>query len=145
MNIPPQDIPKGIDYQLVTVSVMGDKTLGQIAKFEENGWRRVPVERHPSIRSTDAKWLEQGGLALVERPEFLTDRAKVFEQNKADAQLLSVVEFTATTEIPPSVNGRCINLQATAKRERTIKEFFVLHFWQMRVWFRNKIANWRLQ
>lgn len=140
MNIPPQEIPKDIDYQLVTVAVMGDKTFSQLAEFEKTGWRRVPVNRHPTIRSANAQWVEQGGLALVERPKYLTDRAKVWEQNKADAQLL---EATASLAYVARVNGRPINTKATAKRKRTIKEFFVFHVWRLRVWVRNKIADWR--
>lgn len=160
MNIAPQDIPKGIDYQLVTVSVMGDTSYSQLAEFEKNGWRRVPVARHPNIRSTDPKWMEQGGLALVERPQLLTERAKVYEQNKADAQLLSVAAFNSRSaldhdlseilqvplgDIPATVNGRPINMQATVQRKRTLKEFFVLHLWRLRVWVRDKFADWRTQ
>lgn len=138
MNIPPQEIPTGIDYQMVVVSVMGDKSFSQLAEFEKNGWRRVPVDRHRKIRSVDPKWIEQGGLALVERPQYLTECAKVWEQSKADAQLLSV-----PVAVIASPSFRKVNLKATTQRKRTIKEFFVLHFWRLRVWARDKIADWR--
>lgn len=137
MNIAPQEIPAGIDYQLVAVSVAGDTSFSQIAKFEENGWRRVPIARHPKIRSANPEWIEQGGLALVERPKYLTDRAKVFEQDKADAQILAAAPAAI------SANGRPLNTKATVKRRKTVKEFFVLHFWRLRVWTRGKIAEWR--
>lgn len=138
MNIPPQEIPKDIDYQLVAVSVMGDTSYSQLDEFEKTGWRRVPVSRHPKIRSANAQWVEQGGLALVERPKYLTERAKVWEQNKADAQLLAV-----PAAVVVSHSFREVNMKATTKRKRTVKEFFVFHFWRLRVWTRNKISDWR--
>lgn len=140
MNIPPQEIPDGVDYQLVTIAVMGDRSLGQLAEFEKTGWRRVPVGRHPAIESVDSKWIENGGLALVERPKYLTERAKVWETNKADAQICSVI---SNMGLVGRVNSRPINTKATIKRKRTFKEFFVFHGWRFRIWCRDRYADWR--
>lgn len=137
MNIPPQEIPKGIDYQLVTVAVLGDTSYSQLAEFEKNGWRRVPVSRHPKIKSADPKWLEQGGLALVERPQYLTGRAKVWEQDNADALLAGM----GATVNP--LTGRKVNTKASAERKRTIKESAVHISWRVKVAVRNKIADWQ--
>lgn len=140
MNISPQEIPAGIDYQLINIAVAGDKSFNQLAEMEKNGWRRVPVTRHPTIRSADPVWIEQGGQALVERPVLLTARAKVWEQNKADAQLLNAASELSYVG---QINGRPINTKATAKRRTSVREFFVFHIWRLRVWTRNKIADWR--
>jgi len=143
VNINPQEIPTGIDYQLVTVSVRGDQSFSELSKFEGTGWRRVPRSRHPSIRSSNDEWLEQGGLALVERPKYLTDQARKFEQAKADAQILNIVSFSNVEVM--RVNGRPLNPNAqkiAAKRRRSFKEFFVFHFWRFRVWASDKFG-WR--
>lgn len=146
MNIQPKEIPDGIDYQLVTVAVRGDRTLSQLAEFEKTGWRRVPNKRHPSIRSANSEWLEQGGLALVERPKYLTEKAREFESAKADAQIIAALGGIAKAVDPFSgklvairVNGRPLNPNApkiAARRRRSFKEFFVFHGWRLRSWLR---------
>lgn len=140
MNISPQEIPSGIDYQLINVAVAGDKSFNQLSEMEKTGWRRVPTSRHPKIKSSNPDWIEQGGQALVERPVLLTARAKVWEQNKADAQLLSAA---AGLSYAATVNGRPINVKATPKRRTSVREFLVFYIWRLRVWARNKIADWR--
>lgn len=146
MNINPSEIPDGIDYQLVTTAIAGDTRFSELDKFEKTGWRRVPVSRHPKIRSSDPKWLEQGGLALVERPKYLTQRAQEFERAKADAQVIAALGGIAKAMgddgemVAIRVNGRPLNPDApkiAAKRRKNVKEFFVFHAWRLRVWLRN--------
>jgi hypothetical protein len=162
MIIPADEIPASMDYQLVTVAVYGDWTMGQLSDFEKNGWRRVPNERHPSIRSDDPVWLEKGGLALVERPKYLTVRAQKFERAKADAQLLAAiggfhetaeavgramrgpVEAIVNRHTHPRSTQRELDPRApkkAAKRKRNLREFATLHTWRFRNWLGNKWAG----
>lgn len=133
ISIDPSEIPDGSDYQLVTKSVMGDSSFSQVAEMEKTGWRRVPLERHPKVRSSDRKWIEDCSSVLMERPKYLTERARVWEKDKADAQLINTGVCVLTT--------RPINLNATGKRKITIREFFTKHIWIIRVWWRNKFIK----
>jgi hypothetical protein len=158
MIIPANEVPADMDYQLIAVSVCGDRTMSQLATYEKTGWRRVPNTRHPYIRSDDKVWLEQGGLAFVERPKYLTERAKEFEKAKADAQLIAVIgNMTAANREPfPEWDGpvrqstlvrstqRPLDPKApkkAAKRKQNICEFATLHTWRFRNWLGNKWAG----
>ena len=141
MDIDPSEIPKGSDYQWVTKAVCGDESLGLVSNMEKTGWRLVPRTRHPKLQSTDPKWVEFGGLVLMERPQFLTERSKIWESQKADAQIVSACE--AMNEIGNAylTFSRPININATAKRKTTVKEFLVRQWWVLRVWWRNKFIG----
>ncbi len=132
LSIDPKEIPDGMDYQWVVVAVNSDAMMGQLRDFTDNGWRAVPPERHPKLnRHARKHGIEYGGLLLVERPKFLTERAKAWEQDKADAQVLAYAHNAIR------VNDRPINPKATGKRRTSIKEFFVYRIWIIRVWFRS--------
>lgn len=142
MNISPQEIPKDSDYQLVRASVHGDMAMGEVSEMEKNGWRKVPRSRHPNLKSIDVDWLEDGGLVLMERPKYLTDRAKVWEQQKADAQIVAAQQEMAGHDVEVTF-WRPVDPNATAERTRTIKEHFVLNAWRAKTWVRDKIAGRR--
>lgn len=75
-------------------------------------------------------------MILMERPQYLTDRARLWEQNKADAQVLSVFQAGAKSA-PLCVNGRPLNMKATTKRKTNPKEFVVKHGWRAKVAIRD--------
>jgi hypothetical protein len=84
--IDPKEIPANFDYQWVAEDVMGDKALGDYQHQKNMGWRDVPPERYPNM-PTDGRRIVHGGLVLVERPLVLSQRAKLEERDKADAQM----------------------------------------------------------
>jgi predicted amino acid racemase len=143
-SIAPTEIPQGIDYQIVTKAVLGDERFGQVPEMEKNGWRRVPRSRHPNLKTVDPKWIEAGGLVLMERPLLLTQRAKEWEQAKADAQIVKAVQALETDYDTVRVlrsNGREVNAKATGKRKTTIREFATKHIWSGRHWLRTKFSK----
>lgn len=144
MNIDPAEIPKGSDYQWAALSVCGDENLGDVKRLEKTGWRKVPKSRHPKLKSPDPKWVVNGGLVLMERPEFLTERAQQWERDKADAQLVSAVASMQENDSPWFSNGqsyfrttRPVNWAASPIRRTTVKEWLVRNWWTLKVWFRN--------
>jgi hypothetical protein len=163
MNIPANEMPSNMDYQLIAIAVCGVTSIGELASFEKTGWRRVPNARHPSIRSDHPVWLEKGGLALVERPKYLTERAREFEQAKADAQLIAAGGqlHNAAVSVGKTFRGggeaffvgRCTHPQSTQrkldpkapkkaeKRKQDVREFATLHTWRFKNWVGNKWAG----
>lgn len=83
--IPDVAAPKGSSYQWVVISVLGDTSFAQVEEMEATGWRKVPRSRHPAVavHSKDPDWLVCGGQILMERPQYLTDRARQWEHAKA--------------------------------------------------------------
>lgn len=148
MDIHPSEIPEGFDYQLIVTAVYGDSSFNQIGEMEKTGWRKVPRGRHPNLTTISGRWIENGGLVLMERPKFLTDRAKTWEQDKADAQLIHVTASMAQNKSPLFSDGqyylgtsRRLNLDASSVRKTTIKEWFIRNWWVLRVWCRNNITK----
>lgn len=144
MQISPSGIPEGMDYQLITSRVAGDSSFNQFEEMKKTGWRKVPRSRHPTLRTIDPEWIEYGGQLLVERPKLLTERAKTWEQQKADAQVADAVNMLAAAgddAMVLRVNGREVNRKATPKRKTTIREFFTNHIWSARHWFRTKFSK----
>jgi hypothetical protein len=100
--VDPKEIPADTDYQWVSLSVNGDEKLGDFERMKEMGWRPVPYDRHPRFNDYRERLLSFGkngektldeqriviqGLVLVERNMKLTERAKLEERDKADAQM----------------------------------------------------------
>jgi hypothetical protein len=100
--VDPKEIPADTDYQWVSLSVCGDEKLGDFERMKEMGWRPVPYDRHPRFndyrerllsfdkngeKTLDEQRIVIQGLVLVERNMKLTERAKLEERDKADAQM----------------------------------------------------------
>jgi hypothetical protein len=137
LDIPPNEIPEGSDYQWVVASVHGDHRLGQIDEHESKGWRRVPLSRHSKFddHSASNNWIVVGGLVLMERPQLLTERAQAGEAEKAAVQLSAAREAIVNPAAwpPPKV-----------RRKTTIREWFVRTWWSIRVWWRDRHIKERI-
>lgn len=99
-SIDPKEIPPELDYQWVTLAVMGDEKAGDYERMKAMGWRPVPAERHWNLDSTrglgEAIEIDHtvgwrvGACLLVERDKVLTERARKEERGKADRQFAAV-------------------------------------------------------
>lgn len=90
-SIDPSRIPRGMTYQWVAQSVLGDKdvTRGQYIDQMQQHWKPVPANRHPEVFGFDAGE-EAGvirGLVLCERPDYLTQEAETENRQAAKAQV----------------------------------------------------------
>lgn len=89
-HIDPADIPDGMSYQWIAITVAGAEQRNSIAQFQQNGWEAVPMSRYPG-RYGPAN--HQGklnndpividGLMLCERPIELTIEAREEEIGSA--------------------------------------------------------------
>lgn len=82
-------IPDGMDYLWIAVSVFGQPNTSRIARFHQKGWRPVPASRHEGVftpRGFDGP-IELDGLMLHERPLLYTIKAREHEQRKARMQM----------------------------------------------------------
>ncbi|MCA6108113.1 hypothetical protein [Bradyrhizobium cenepequi] len=148
-------VPDGMDYQLVTTALLGDASFSEVAKFEKSGWRRVPRERHPESVSDNSVWLEYGGQALMERPQYLTQRAREHERAKADAQIIDAIGglHDAAALVAGAIGAQSGVMVKTlreidpkapkkaAKRKQNAREFMTLHSWRCKNWARNLFAG----
>ena len=77
-HIDAADIPDGMSYQWIAVSVVGAEQRNSVANFKANGWREVMMERYPGrYGPTEAKGhVIIDGQGLYERPEELTREAR---------------------------------------------------------------------
>lgn len=161
--------PYGMDYQLCTYSVLGDRSCSNVEVMEAGGWRKVPASRHPEIRSDDDIWLIFGGQILMERPQYLTQRSREFEQARADAALINAIGSFIDAGDRLTVKGggkeakpepgfvnsvhhvrerstqRIPNPNAPAivarGRRKNALEFAIYHGWRGYVWLREKIMG----
>ncbi len=90
-DIPPGIIPKGWEYQWVTVTVVGNSDIVRHTNLEfyDNGWRPVPADRHDGIfMATGEKGsIVYGGQMLMERPAMLCEEARDDQYAKAVQQV----------------------------------------------------------
>ena len=91
LHVPPNEIPRGWDYQWNAVTVLNQnvrEVQGDLEMYE-NGWRPVPASRHPG------RWTPYGfegaiiidGLRLEERPKSLSEEARAEDTARAKAQV----------------------------------------------------------
>lgn len=89
-DLPPGEIPTGWAYQWVVESVFGDPhvVMDQRRTMHDNGWRPVPVERHPGRFTFDETGvIRRGGLILCERPMALQQEAQEESLQAANQQI----------------------------------------------------------
>lgn len=105
----PGDIPDGMSYQWIAVTVMGFQQTQSLASFDMNGWRPVPISRYPgryapiSKKSSDPIIIE--GLMLVERPIELTVEARTEEVMEA-RNLIRTRNEQFNPRLPGALDGR---------------------------------------
>lgn len=93
-HVPPEEIPRGWDYQWNAVTVVGKELREEQMVMQQNGWRPVPASRH------EGRWTEPGydgeivvrGLRLEERPTALGNEARAEDNARARAQVRDQVE-----------------------------------------------------
>lgn len=90
-EIPDHEKPYRMTYQWVRQSVMGRPDTNHIKRSKMAGWRRIKRSRHRSLKASDlwddnTRWIEHGGLALMERPTHMSVAARQAELDEAKAQ-----------------------------------------------------------
>lgn len=88
-HVPGNEIPVGWDYQWNPVTILNQEQVAQQNQHYENGWRPVPADRHAG------RWTRPGhtgdivveGLRLEERPESLSEEARIEGEMKARRQV----------------------------------------------------------
>ena len=90
LRINPAEIPAGVEYQWVSLSVCGDVSLGQVGAMRELGWSEVPAQRHPSLarESEHHNHIVSGALVLMERSKELGDQERAREVAKSRQQVI---------------------------------------------------------
>lgn len=89
-DLPQGEIPSGWAYQWVAESVFGDQhvVMDQRRTMHDNGWRPVPVERHPGRFTFEKEGvIRRGGLILCERPIALQREAQEESLRAANQQI----------------------------------------------------------
>jgi hypothetical protein len=90
-DIPAEIVPKGWEYQWVTVTVVGngDIVRHQNLEFYDNGWRPVPASRHDGrfMAAGEKGAVIYGGQCLMERPVTLCNEAREEQIAKAVQQM----------------------------------------------------------
>jgi len=89
-HVPPEIIPEGIEYQWINDSVHGEKQSTRF-DYERTGWMPVPADRP----GHEGRWTTAGatgeiiykGQVLMERPKYMSDRARAKEQRAAREQV----------------------------------------------------------
>jgi hypothetical protein len=101
------DIPEGMSYQWIAVTVVGAEQRNSLAGFVQNGWTAVPMSRYPGRYGPEK---ENGpilidGLMLHERPEELTEEA-INEGIKASRDLIKTRNDQFTPKLPGALSPR---------------------------------------
>lgn len=88
-SIDPSIIPEGWTYEWKRQSVYGWEDRQHQVKLGQNGWTPVPAERHAGVFTAPSYKgpIERDGLVLMERPDVLTEEARMEERRNAQAQL----------------------------------------------------------
>jgi hypothetical protein len=77
-HIDKSDIPDGMSYQWIAMTIMGAEQRNTVAGFQQNGWEPVDMSRYPGryshLKATGHIVID--GLGLYERPEELTQEAR---------------------------------------------------------------------
>lgn len=124
----PSEIPEGMDYQWIRVTVHGSPEESEYHLMYENGWRAVPWERH-SNRFAKSEFMGKGsiirrGQLLVERPIHLSKQAREEDQRRANEQIQGQFK-RFNVEFPDSVRGMGINPGRPVARQQTDDVFSV--------------------
>lgn len=96
--IDPRVIPPGYVYEWKRTSVYGQPDETNINNMKENHWAPVPSSRHPGIL------MQQQGLMLMERPEYLSEEAIDEGYQIAVARLDTAI--SQLSEVPAGHFGR---------------------------------------
>jgi hypothetical protein len=102
LRVPQEVIPNGMVYQWITFEVFGQPQPQKVSRWERQGWRPVPAERHKGLfMPMDFKGaIEVDGLRLMERPAEIDRRARAYEASKANNQMASKKQQLTGGNIP---------------------------------------------
>jgi hypothetical protein len=117
------DIPDGMSYQWVAITVAGAEQRNSIAQFQQNGWESVPMSRYPGRYGPEKlngkpnnEPIIIDGLMLCERPIELTIEARE-EEIGAARELIRTRNEQFVPKLPESRSRRGTELRA----KRTIE------------------------
>jgi hypothetical protein len=117
------DIPDGMSYQWIAVTVAGTEQRNSLAQFQQNGWESVPMSRYPGRYGPEKLAGKANhdpiiidGLMLCERPIELTIEARE-EEIGAARQLIRTRNEQFTPKLPEARGRRGTELRA----KRTIE------------------------
>jgi hypothetical protein len=87
--VPPGEIPDGWTYEWKRKSVFGKEDPAHQVALARMGWEPVPASRHPSMMPDSGGYntIERKGMILMERPEEVTQEARIAEQRRARMQV----------------------------------------------------------
>lgn len=80
-------IPEGWTYQWKAVEIAGKANTYHMNAQARNGWRPVPVTRHPEVFPPGSTEPVKKGLMLMELPTILVERSKHKLEKEARSQL----------------------------------------------------------
>lgn len=98
--------PYRMTYQWVRQSTMGTPDADHLRRSKVAGWRKVKRTRHKALKASalwdvDTRWIEYGGLALMERPTYLCNAARKAELDEASAMYSGWCEQVGRRELRP--------------------------------------------
>ncbi len=102
-EVPLSMIPRGWTYQWNAISIAGnsDIILDQNHMMHQNGWRAVPAERHAGtlVPKGSTGNIIRGQQLLMERPEQLTQEARIEDLRNAEALISDRNESLKLTKV----------------------------------------------
>ena len=87
--VPPEEIPDGWTYEWKRKSVFGKEDPAHQVALARKGWEPVPASRHPSMMPDSGGYntIERKGMILMERPQEVTEEARIAEMRRARMQV----------------------------------------------------------
>lgn len=76
-------IPPGFSYEWKTEAIYGQPQTDHVIDIRENHWTPVPASRHPELAMKGDSVIRRGGTVLHERPDYLTDEARMEDIREA--------------------------------------------------------------
>jgi len=112
-HIDQADIPDGMSYQWIAVSVLGAQQRNGIQNFKGNGWTEVMTTRYPGRYASENvdEHIVLDGLGLYERPEELTREARA-EEIQAARDLIRTRNDQFVPRLPEARARRGTELRA---------------------------------
>lgn len=100
-DVPSHIIPKGMTYQWVAKTIMGDPHPSYKAMIEA-GWIAVPAHRHPTVfRSFDEQGnVCVGGQILMGRMNEISNEALLIDQDKAHRNAGASARYVKYGDVP---------------------------------------------
>lgn len=112
-HIDKADIPDGMSYQWIAVTILGAEQRNTVAAFNQNGWEPVDMSRYPGRYGPEKAHghIIIDGLGLYERPEELTEEARG-EEITAAKELIRTRNDQFVPRLPEARSRRGTQLRA---------------------------------